>query len=51
MARGMHIVLGVRVQMVMAVLRRPPEDALLGRALGESREHELECSAGRKGSM
>src|SRR5215469_8216172 len=47
----MHIELGVGVQMVMAVFSRPPQHALLGRALGQHGKRELECTASRVGAM
>src|SRR5262245_43669091 len=49
--RRMHVVLGIRMQMVMAMLGRPPQHALLQRALRQHREHELERPAGRIGAM
>ena len=39
------------MQVMMAMLGRPPEHALLGRALGQEGEHELERAAGRVGAM
>ena len=50
-ARRVHVVLGVGVQMVMPVLGRPPQHALLGRALRQYGEDELECTAGQVGAM
>jgi len=37
--------------MMMPMLRRPPQDALLRRALRQHREHELTRPAGRVGTM
>ena len=46
-----HIVLGVRVKVVMTVLGRPPEHALLCRRLGAERQDELEHPAGAEGAV
>src|SRR5215204_2143055 len=45
------IVLGVRMQVMMAVLGGPPENAFLRRALGEKGEDELESPAGAVSAM
>ena len=46
------IVLGVGMQVVMAVLRGPPQHALLRASIwAQHREHELEDAAGRKGAV
>src|ERR1700731_4578428 len=42
-----NVPLGVRVQMMMTMFGRPPQNAFLGRALRHEGEHELERSAGR----
>src|SRR5689334_5462606 len=42
---------GIRMQMVMPMLRGPPQHAFLSRALCEECEHELECPAGRVGTV
>ena len=47
----MHVVLGVGMQMVVAVLRGPPQNALLCGALAQDGEHELEGAAGRIRAM
>jgi hypothetical protein len=39
------VLLGIRMQMMMPVLRRPPKDAFLRRRLRQHSEHELEHSA------
>ena len=41
----MDVVLGIGMKMMMAVLGRPPENALLGGGLGQEREQELERAA------
>ena len=50
-ARRVDVLLGVGVQVVLAVLGRPPEHALLRRALGEAGEHELAGAAGLEGAV
>ncbi len=48
-ARRMDVAPGVGMEVVVAVLRSPPQHALLGAALGDERQDELERSAGRIG--
>ena len=48
---GMEIVLGVGMAVVMPVMRRPPERALLRRAAPEKGEAELEEAAGLVAAM
>ena len=50
-AGRMHVAFGVGMQMMVAMLRRPPQDALLRRALRQHREHELNRAAGRIRAM
>src|SRR5215510_7616435 len=50
-ARRVDVALGVGVQVVMTVLGGPPQHALLGRALRQQGENELEGAAGREGAM
>jgi hypothetical protein len=40
------VVAGVGEEVVVAVLGGPPQHALLGRGLGQERQHELEGAAG-----
>ena len=40
--RGMHIFAGIRVAMVHAMMRRPPENAHLRAGLGEKGEEQTE---------
>ena len=47
----MDVVLGVGMQMMVAVLGRPPQHALLHGALREEGEDELEDAAGRIGAV
>ena len=47
----MDIVLGVRIEMVEAVLGSPPEHALLGRALRHEGQDELKGPTGGKGAV
>ena len=49
--RRMHVVPGVGMQMVMAVLGGPPDDALLRGGLGQERKDELKRSARRIGAV
>src|SRR4029079_4665388 len=49
--RRMHVVPGIGIQMVMPVLRSPPDDALLRSGLGHEREDELEGPARRIGPV
>ena len=51
MARRMHVVFGVRMQMVVPMFGGPPQHALLGGALREKREDELKHPAGRIGAV
>src|SRR4029434_6986514 len=50
-SRRMNVALGVGMQVMVAVLGGPPQHALLGGALRQQGENELECAAGRKGAM
>ncbi len=50
-ARRMRVVLGVGEEMVMAMLLRPPQHALLAGRLAHHREHELEPAARRIGAV
>src|SRR5678815_2081105 len=45
--RRMHVVPGIGIQMMMAVLGSPPDDALLRRCLGHERKNELKRPACR----
>ena len=47
----MHISTCIGMQMVVTVLCRPPQNALLSAALGENGKDELKYPAGRVGSM
>src|ERR1043166_3293470 len=47
----MYVAFGIGVQMMVPMLRRPPQDALLRRALRQDREHELKRPAGCVGTM
>src|SRR5437867_3536989 len=47
----MDVMLGVGMQVMMAVLGRPPQYALLGGALRQQGENELERAAGRVSAM
>src|SRR5262249_44691575 len=49
--RRMHVARGVGMPMMMPMLGRPPEDALLGAGLGEQGEDELEQPAGGIGAV
>ncbi len=51
LARGMQVVGRVGIKVVMPVLGRPPQDALLPRALGQGRQQELIDAAGRVGPV
>ena len=42
----MHVVRRIRMQVVMTVLGRPPQDALLSARLSEKRQKKLEYSTG-----
>jgi hypothetical protein len=46
LTRRVDVELGVGVAVVLAVLGGPPQRSLLGRALGDERQHELERPAG-----
>ena len=50
-ARRVHVVFGVGMQMMVAMLGRPPQHALLQRALARDGKDELEDAAGRIGAM
>ena len=51
MAGRMHILGRIGMQMMLAMLGRPPQDALLGARLGKEGEDELEHPRGRIGAM
>ncbi len=51
LAGRMQVVGGVGIEVVMPVLGRPPQDALLPCALGQRRQQELIDSAGRIGPV
>ena len=46
LTRRMHVQLGVGMQMMVAMLGRPPQHALLGRGLAGEGQQELERAAG-----
>ena len=46
MARRMNVEFGVRMEVVVAMVRRPPQDAFLRRRLRYHRENKLEGPAG-----
>ena len=48
---GVEIVFGVRIAVVMAVMRGPPEDALLAGGHGQPGDDELEDAAGLEGAV
>ena len=50
-ARRMHVLVGIRMQVMVPMLGRPPQHALLRGALRQDREHELEGAAGRIGAV
>ena len=50
-ARRMDVVLGIGMEVMVAVLGRPPQHALLQRALAHESEDKLEDAAGRIGAM
>ena len=47
----MKVQLLIRMAMMMAMMRRPPQDALLGRAHGHEGDYELKGAAGFKGAV
>ena len=47
----MHVVLGIREQVVVPVLGSPPQHALLGGTLSKTCENELERPARRIGAV
>ena len=49
--RGVNVVLRVGMDVVVAVLGRPPQHALLGGALREAGEDELECPTRGEGAV
>ena len=51
MPRRMHVVLGVRKAMMMAMHGRPPEHAALGAALGQHGQEELRKAARGEGPV
>src|SRR5208337_2963018 len=50
-ARRMNVELGVGIEMVIAVVARPPQHALLRRALRQRGENELKGAAGLESAM
>ena len=49
--RGMHIFAGIRIAMVHAMMRCPPENAHLRAGLGEKGEDKLRDSTELEGAM
>src|SRR5262249_299697 len=47
----MNVLRGIRMQVVVPVLGRPPQHALLRARLGQQCKQKLECPAGRIGSV
>src|SRR5262245_59289461 len=47
----MNVLRGIRMQVVVSVLGRPPQHALLRARLGQQCKQKLECPAGRIGSV
>src|SRR5215510_15571111 len=47
----MDVLRGIRMQVVVSVLGRPPQHALLRARLGQQCKQKLECPAGRIGSV
>src|SRR4051794_531776 len=47
----MDVAFGVGMQMMMPMLRRPPQHAFLGAALSEERQNKLKRPAGRISAM
>src|SRR5262249_61045795 len=49
-SRGMNVLRGIRMQVVVWGLGRPPQHALFGGRLGQQCKQKLECRAGGIGS-